>query len=484
VILRAPILSDNAVNIGFHGTLVTNADANNNPSGGGVVVDAYATWSTTDACTNGACATVNAKNPFASLTQAQQDGLSRHFDGIIDPAGWFYYNGDTITRVDGLTKALDIFAPTTTAAIGGASVYQPHVNFFQTTLKNFVQSFNATADFSGAQLTVASPTGSATTAALPSSLVHMRPDMALINPDSGRNGGSITVASNWNLGAGAFNKQGIYVPYYRTGAGEAGYLTLRAANNIDVGVTDDGAGNKIFVNATISDGFYEQQDAFGGPNLVANRIDNNPQSASTVKQLLDTNTTAAASLMSIDPGVNNGSFSYDFVAGAAGIAGMPSANPNAVIPVASLPNATTCVTGSLCGDFTIAGHTTYLNSFSSSQPPMINIPTLVRTGTGSITVTAAGNFELLDKSTPGAIYTAGAAVTTPSGFSAPQLTAQYIATPNGLVGTPTWATGGGSVTIATGQSIIGIETPTDGPGGTHTGVAGGPMGQFWSDPYA
>src|SRR6202000_801205 len=62
-----------------------------------------------------------------------------------------------------------------------------------------VQSFNASADFSGAQLQVGT-----TVTALPSSMQHRRPEIDLINPSTGINainGGNITVASNWNLGA-------------------------------------------------------------------------------------------------------------------------------------------------------------------------------------------------------------------------------------------------------------------------------------------
>jgi hypothetical protein len=462
VILRAAVLTDGTVNVHFNGTLVTNVDGNGS-KGGGLVVDAYATWSTADSCTSAACA-------------------GQHFDGIIDPAGWFSYNNKMITRVAGHSSG-DIFTP------DPGSVYQPHVTFYQTTLKDFVHALNATADISG-QLQI----GSAMSAALPSSLVHMRPDIALVNPDAGTNGGSITVASNWNLGAGTFNvakdKSVHFVPYYRTGAGEAGFLTLRAANNIAVGGTVlNSQGRKISVSATISDGFFETQDAFGGPSfatnadLVANSIANNPQFSGTGHHTVaDRNTTAAASLMlldALDPannpyGRNDGSFSYDFVAGAAGISGTPSVDPNAVVPVASLSTT-------LAGNFTINGHTSYANRNGPSAA--IAIPSLVRTGTGSITVTAAGNFELLDQATPGAIYTAGSAVTKPSGFSAPTVPAAYTQTPNGLVGTPTWAAGGGSVSIATGQSIVGIETPTDDGGGTHTGVPHGPTGQFWSDWY-
>ncbi|MFX6167344.1 hypothetical protein ABTF57_17740, partial [Acinetobacter baumannii] len=86
----------------------------------------------------------------------------------------------------------------------------------------------------------------------------------------------------------------------------------------------------------------------------------------------------------------------------------------------------------------------------------IYIPTVVRTGTGSITIAAAGNVELRDQVAPGAVYTAGAATATPADFNAPTLSIGYGFNPNGLVSTPTWATGGGAVTISAGGSIIGI----------------------------
>jgi len=51
VILRAPILTNNNVNVRFQGTLVSSA--NGGPAGSGVVLDAYAVWSTTDTSTGG-----------------------------------------------------------------------------------------------------------------------------------------------------------------------------------------------------------------------------------------------------------------------------------------------------------------------------------------------------------------------------------------------------------------------------------------------
>jgi filamentous hemagglutinin family protein len=451
VILRAPILTDGHVNVGFHGTLITNASSTGQPSGQGVVLDAYAVWSTKDASKGG-----------------------QHFDGIIDPAGWYSSggtlvagvfkdaNGNVVAQWDGtkftsggshslsyyLTN--DYFSPTTANA--------EHVAFYQKTLVSFVEGFHATADFSGAQISV----NGGALLALPASLEHSRPEIELVNPSAATNGGNITVATNWNLGAGVFDSHGNYVPYYRTSAGEAGVLTLRAKNN-------------VAVNATISDGFYERTDAFGGSVLVANLIANNPQQSGRV---FDYNTTSAASLMPIVSGINNGSFSFDFVAGASFTeAGADPANPDTVIPVTASIDAL-----HPAGSVTIDGHTSYTNALPGAfTNTAINIPTLLRTGTGSITLTAAGNVELLDKDAPGAVYTAGAAVPAPAGFT--PLTVPYTSTPNGLVSTPAWAEGGGAVTVIAGQSIIGIEMPADADG-SQTGIFNGLTGQFWSDWYA
>ena len=456
VILRAPILVNDSVNVHFHGTVVTTANTNADDAGlppygsnGGVVLDAYAVWSTTDASSG-----------------------SKHFDGIIDPAGWYtgntylndqstlvsgtfkdasgtavaVWNGSSLTNLDGSTNPLsyyltnDYFAP--------ATANTNHLGFYQTTLVNFVRGFNAVADFTGAQLRV----GTGSTAPLPASLLHARPEIDLVNPDAKTNDGNITIADNWNLGAGTFNTKGDYVPTYRTQAGEPGILTLRALNDVNV-------------NATVSDGFYETADAFSGStrpaDLVANLIANNPQMSGS---FFDYNTTSAASLMSVVPGINNGSFSFDFVAGASFAVGSSTlpVNPNAVVALTTGidPQAPD-------SSVTINGHTSYQNpilsvGFSANSP--INIPTLLRTGTGSITIAAAGDVVFLDTTAPGAVYTAGAAIQLPSGFSPPQLSPLYAPPAtgtnnavNGLVSTPQWAAGGGGVAIAAGQSIIGIE---------------------------
>jgi filamentous hemagglutinin family protein len=214
VIIRAPILANNAINVAFNGIVVTNAKADGSASGQGLVANAFAVWSTTD---NGGAA-----GP-------------RHFDGIIDPAGWFDSAG---TRIAGDTDSTTgIFSPS-------ASVNADHVAFYQTTLLGFVNNpFDTSAvaaRFAGAKLKV----GSNAAIALPSSMLHLRPEIGLVNPSASINNGNITVASNWNFGAGTMDRSGnINLLYRTTNGAEPGTLTLRAANNIKI-------------NATVSDGFF------------------------------------------------------------------------------------------------------------------------------------------------------------------------------------------------------------------------------------
>ncbi|MBR0871346.1 filamentous hemagglutinin family protein [Bradyrhizobium tropiciagri] len=734
VILRAPILTSGNVNASFRGTVITNADAAGNASGSGVVLNAYAVWSTTDGCAliAGGCGAVDTVAAYNALTPDQQKQLDRHFDGVIDPAGFF-----DATLSNGKPSQIILadsngFYPVSTPDKPAAGAYMPHVNFYQSVLQGFVNTpFDTAAvaaNFAGARLQV----GSAPATALPSSMLHLRPEIDLVNPSMTINNGNITVASNWNFGSGA-TVGGNTRLYYRTsGAGEAGTLLLRALNNVQINATiSDGfylpnsqplpgltaadayfnetqvaadvynsyqalfsPDGSLFYTATVSDlilvgafdtspqvnaaffgldgtpenlalfnslqfhlqrpvemgvfnndptlagnpillaqvidqynQFYVQyvkmyhaymveivqvdtnavSSVLGGgfgaynsyadvsnfytgqalpfiappafvaapsatnpylyynisgnsgaqpdyvtqwtnyflgvidvnlqnnfpmisnivfgapPNLAAavggfptlantagidaqyclscfavtppsaplaylslfqdtyappgppspstappaNQIANNPTAALP-------NTTTATPLMQGGLGGSKGSFSYNFVAGAAFRAdNAPPVDPNAVISVSSLSPTVT-------GNVTIDGHTSYANTLVNGQT--INIPTLVRTGTGSISIAAAGNVLLLDQVAPGSVYTAGAVTATPADFNAPTLPGSYTNNPNGLVSTPTWATGGGAVTVTAGGSIIGIEMPTD-VDGSQTGIVGGPTGQLWSAWY-
>ncbi|TRL37411.1 filamentous hemagglutinin N-terminal domain-containing protein [Methylosinus sporium] len=742
VMVRAPILTNDNVNVSFRGTVVTNADANGNASGQGVVLDAFAVWSTTDSCPliSGGCGAITSVAEYNGLTAAQQAQMQRHFDGIIDPAGFFNGSG---ARIISATSGL---YPNSTYASSASGAYLPHVGFYQNTLLNFVQnpfSGNAAAvaaNFAGAKLQI----GDKPAAPLPASSLHLRPEIDLVNPSAGVNGGNVTVASNWNLGAGVYNTAtSAFNLFYRTtNGGEPGVLTLRAVNNIQV-------------NATISDGFYETSDPFfaaavasglnsrnpslaeaassyaqystygtsdympgmtsiavppssfpssynqlekntwyalyyydysssllskinsigggasslyittnasgsgtfdndpthyssyaayvaaynanyvgsryvtgvagvpdqatqtfttpassvngvtqnltnfdnnpahyqsyaayasayqayaakmggyitsyyaqysqapansgvdprtypstilapippaygsvyaggaietaaqfstdyqtyyagtaynswnlyywgrtnkvepGGvngdatntvgktalwlgvmpylptvaetPEIVlagsaaagpGNAIANNPANNVTTNDLgasvtiANYNTTSVATLMPVSFGASS---SYDFVAGAYfGAGGASSVDPNATVARSGAvdPKAPTA-------SIVIDGHTSYADPIAPTKT--VYIPTLVRTGTGSITLSAAGNVQFTDPVVQGAVYTAGAAATTPADYTAPILSSSYNANPNGLISTPAWGTGGGSIIVSAGGSIIGVAATT------------------------
>ncbi|MCA6120294.1 filamentous hemagglutinin family protein [Bradyrhizobium sp. WSM 1704] len=721
VILRAPILTSGNVNASFRGTVITNADAAGNASGAGVVLNAYAVWSTTDGCTllAGGCGAVTTVAAYNALTPDQQAQLDRHFDGVIDPAGFFdaTLTGGKPSQII-LADSNGLY-PVSTPDKPATGAYMPHVNFYQSVLQGFVNTpFDTaavTANFAGAKLKV----GSAVATALPSSMLHLRPEIDPVNPSTTINNGNITVASNWNFGSGA-TVGGTTKLYYRTSAaGEAGTLLLRALNNVQINATiSDGfylpnnqpppgvtaaeayanetgqdptgiyslyeslfQGDVLHYSASIDQiisigvdqspvvnaaffgldgtpenlalfnslqfhlqapiaitssdprvidqynqfyvqyvnmyhaymveivqgntnaastvvgpgfgGYYTYADAtnillgrgglfiapptpvaapsatnpylyynisgkpgaptdyvtqwqsyffgvidaniqdntgLGGPADLATALGGrtptlanaagidaqycapcfavtppsaplayqtlfqdtytppappSPSTAPPANQIANNpavgvgNTTAATPLMTAGLGGSKGSFSYSFVAGAAFRPdNTPTVDPNAVIPRSSLSPTVT-------GNVTIDGHTSYANSQATpinGLPTVINIPTLVRTGTGSITIAAAGNVELLDQVAPGAVYTAGAVAATPADFNAPTLPAAYTNNPNGLLSAPVWTTGGGAVTVTAGGSIIGIEMPTD-TDGSQTGIVGGPTGQMWSAWY-
>ncbi|HVJ51878.1 MAG TPA: filamentous hemagglutinin family protein [Aliidongia sp.] len=209
----------------------------------------------------------------------------------------------------------------------------------------------------------------------------------------------------------------------------------------------------------------------------SNAIANNPSLSNNGSvPTADYNTTASANLL---PAGAGGSFSFGFVAGA----DFGSANPHAVMAAATGGTSTSPVES-----VTIDGHTQYADLQQPFVASSIEIPTLVRTGTGSIDIAAAGSVEFLDKIAPGAIYTAGTAAPATPGFNPPTVPANPTANgrpggtpvlPNGLVSDPVWADGGGNVSISAGKDIIGIETPTD-PDGSETGKAGTFTGQMWS----
>ncbi|MGN6091794.1 MAG: two-partner secretion domain-containing protein, partial [Luteibacter jiangsuensis] len=218
--IRAPLLADGDVPVTF-----------DNPSSikgaRDVTIEPFAVWSTTDGT-----------------------GNQQHFDGVIDPAGWFKSDGVTMvsgTWVDGKGNALPPPADAAQQAdyldkyyFTPDAINTDHAGFYgyrdgdpthgPGTLMGFVQQpgFTFGHRFDG----IAN--------------VHVRPGIELRNPADGANDGDIKVVTNWNLGAGVTGTDGKPQLAYRY-LGQAPILTVRAAGNLDL-------------DASITDGFYQQND--------------------------------------------------------------------------------------------------------------------------------------------------------------------------------------------------------------------------------
>jgi hypothetical protein len=225
VLLRAPLLRDGDVNV----VLSSSATFRGARSVG---LEAYATWSTAD---NGSAT-----------------GADKHFDGVVDPAGWYdaYGNllpgtfvdagGNVVAAYDGsnLTASQisdllinDFFTPTTANA--------DHQTFYgyrngddSTGTPGTLMGFIEVPNFKP----VANSAGIAN--------FQMIPGVELDNPVSANvNNGDIKVVSNWNLGAEG--KDG--TPLFRYNYNDvlfAPHISFRAGRNITI-------------NASITDGFHE-----------------------------------------------------------------------------------------------------------------------------------------------------------------------------------------------------------------------------------
>lgn len=267
---RAPLLADGSVDVQFP------TEFN---SGKGIVgsrattLEAYAVWSTTDASPGG-----------------------QHFDGIVDPAGWYDGNGHLLAgtfTAQGTNPPTFTFAPDANGDGGGtltnnatgaqvtltgsqsdlASLYTgiSSIGFPGMDSAYFVPT-TANADhqtFYGGQIVKASdgtlsmtpgtlmgfiqsglgangPTLQGSTANIAN--FRVAPGVEFDNPSTAINGGNISILSNWNLGAGLPNNSGTIVPSYRYNGTVAPMLTFRATSNFDA-------------QASITDGFFQNQVA-------------------------------------------------------------------------------------------------------------------------------------------------------------------------------------------------------------------------------
>ncbi len=557
VLLRAPLLADGSVNVTLEPTATFRGARS-------VTLEAYAVWSTTDKTTG-----------------------AQHFDGIIDPYGWYDSSGNQVY-------------PTLNA---DHQTFYGYKNGDPTQGAGTLMGFIEAPGFTG----VTNASGIAN--------FQETPGVELDNPSPSINGGAISVLSPWDLGGGASISSLAYrVQTKGASQGAAPILTIRAAGdlNIKAGISDGffqtvnvAPNGTELTNATalytslnasnslnlgtqyggasiqftpspfsfaiaapdtaaqlgLTDAntfyqyyaYYQQYLAAYNSYYTADLAQNagyygpfSDQGGSTPPQSVTSLYAAANAVYSTTDNSHYGAYLTAYAAYvaaygswaqsgqqidasassiAAGTSGLPlpplppAAQAGAPVP-APLPSVYAisavletgpsasyrltagavfgganplAVAGVGAGNVGIDGHTTYANSmgpYLGNSSPVIEIPTVVRTGTGSIDIAAAGDVAFLDQAAPGAVYTAGAAVATPGDFTAPSIAAYLTAVdgngnpvnPNGLVSAPAWASGGGSVTVAAGRDIIGIETPVD-PTGSQTGIAGGPKGQFWSDWY-
>ena len=282
-------------------------------------------------------------------------------------------------------------------------------------------------------------------ASLPQDVLHFQPGIELVNNDPTKNGGDITVANNWNLGSGIYDTatQTITKLFYRTDGGsplgEAGTLTLRASRdlvinasvtdgffqtqnrsdptyisavnqwitkatrgNVNTNVTNDGGlivAGATAPNATVPSPNDPNKTIVVGPPPVA-PYDPSANAISPVSTANDPAPIAGADLFPLIKNSDGsfsaiGSWSYRLVAGA----DTASANPLAVKPLSTFAdNGNSPLAGH--GNVVIDGHTTIPRG-------NIPVPTIVRTGTGSIDIAAGRDFILADKTAPGVVYTAG-----------------------------------------------------------------------------
>jgi len=249
---RAPLLDDGDVP-------VTIDNASSLTGARDVTIEPYATWSTADGGTG-----------------------ATHFEGIVDPAGWYTRDasGKPVlvagTWVDASGNRLAPPADDTQLAeYLSKHFFTPdapnaaHTGFFgyasdgttPGTLMGFIQSpgFTFGDRFAGIRN------------------VHVRPGIELVNPAdaTGVDTGAIRVLTNWNLGAGTTDGDGRIRLAYRYGT-EAPILTLRAGGDVDI-------------RASISDGFYQQNNgaALSDPPKPPSNDDNGYGDALAAYQAVD-----------------------------------------------------------------------------------------------------------------------------------------------------------------------------------------------------
>jgi filamentous hemagglutinin family protein len=235
---RAPLLSDNTVNVSIAPVFGPDAGLFGSRS---TTLEAYAVWSTTDTTTG-----------------------AQHFDGIVDPAGWY---GDSVAGAGQPAMMAGVWTDQSGNVLAAPATdqqlkdYQTNDYFTPTTANADHQDFygyvlNSDGSVSGPGTLMGFvegfPISASTTAGFANvANFHVVPGIELDNPtpatgSTSINDGNISILTNWNLGAGSsptdlafrFN-------------GQAPDITFRAENNVKV-------------DASLSDGFFQIANPLGG----------------------------------------------------------------------------------------------------------------------------------------------------------------------------------------------------------------------------
>lgn len=429
VSIRAPLLADGSVNVSI--------DPNARITGArDVGLEAYAVWSTADAGSG-----------------------ARHFDGIVDPAGWydsqgqllagsFYdpFGNDVFDYTPGSLDAATLKSYLSQYYFTPAAPNTDHQGFYgyvdddqsqgAGTLMGFVQAPGFTFEnrFAGIQN------------------FHARPGIELDSPAAA--GGNISVLTAWNLGAGYTGGDGNTRLVYRYN-GQAPTLTLRAADNLEI-------------DASISDGFYASAgyDPLAVASPVAGFPSNDPAPVRSMANPLGLQVATLMPLSLDTPDLAGSSTSYRLVGGA----DLASADPLATAPAIALGAG---------GNVEVDNHAL---AYDPNSGRNLALPTLVRTGTGSIDIAAGGSFRLLDTVAPGAIYAGGVPAAgspldgTDLAIGTESSAARYR--PEWLVTGEVHPVAAGDISISARGDVIGVEQVYD-PDGSLSGLQGTYLGQFW-----
>ncbi|MGH8081781.1 MAG: hypothetical protein ACREP7_14495, partial [Lysobacter sp.] len=221
--LRAPLLVDGDVRVDI-------ADPASIRGAREVSLEAYAVWSAAD--------TQDPARP------------ELHFDGIVDPAGWYDNRGNLLPGKWTDAGGNELAAPQNAQELAkylSKYYFAPDAaNAAHRTFYGYKDGSPADAPLPGTLMDFVQNPGFAFEQRFAGvSNFRARPGIELRNPDDTANGGAIRVLTNWNLNSGTAQRLD-----FRYG-NNAPVITLRASEGVEIA-------------ASVSDGFYDYSNFSGG----------------------------------------------------------------------------------------------------------------------------------------------------------------------------------------------------------------------------